>query len=495
MARLPNPGSDAGAWGTILNDYLSQIHKPDGTLKDGAVGATALADGAVGANTLSDDSVSSAAIATTNTPSSGQVLSYSGSGLAWATPSDVPADGSVTTVKIADGAVTAAKVANDVATQAEVDALSSVYRPLTDRLSRHSIPGYIAATTAGESVTFAQAAATSVTGTTYTFARLGGVSTANVDIDGDPVFRYGGTTSVQADAASPTYYVRAGGITGGSGQAARYLYTLRFMTDAADIELELRFISSPRTHRLYVDGKLADYRSVTSAGGNFFKWTFGSSKVRLIEIAQEDPSWHAVKVPSTYSIWKSPAPARRFFIIGDSIVAGASGVGRIDVSSTVLGRALGCEDVWNVGVGGTGWTNPGSGTTVYGDRAIVDVLPRVQVDDIVVFMGSRNDVDSATITSTAQSIVSQFSACRNVFMVGTITNLGQNARVQAAAANLGRPFIDLSGAITGTGTVAAPNGTGNADRYITSDGVHPSQAGHDYLGRRLFEGIVSFLPV
>lgn len=33
MSRLPTVGSDAGTWGTILNDYLSVEHNADGTLK------------------------------------------------------------------------------------------------------------------------------------------------------------------------------------------------------------------------------------------------------------------------------------------------------------------------------------------------------------------------------------------------------------------------------------------------------------------------------
>lgn len=37
MARLPQPGSDSGRWGSILNDYLSQVHRSDGTLKDGII--------------------------------------------------------------------------------------------------------------------------------------------------------------------------------------------------------------------------------------------------------------------------------------------------------------------------------------------------------------------------------------------------------------------------------------------------------------------------
>src|SRR5664280_1437005 len=33
MARLPTPGGDDGNWGTILNDFLSQEHNADGSLK------------------------------------------------------------------------------------------------------------------------------------------------------------------------------------------------------------------------------------------------------------------------------------------------------------------------------------------------------------------------------------------------------------------------------------------------------------------------------
>lgn len=33
MSRLPNPGSDSGVWGDVLNDFLSVEHNPDGTLK------------------------------------------------------------------------------------------------------------------------------------------------------------------------------------------------------------------------------------------------------------------------------------------------------------------------------------------------------------------------------------------------------------------------------------------------------------------------------
>lgn len=37
MPRLPIPGSDAGKWGDILNEYLSVSHNSDGTIKNSAV--------------------------------------------------------------------------------------------------------------------------------------------------------------------------------------------------------------------------------------------------------------------------------------------------------------------------------------------------------------------------------------------------------------------------------------------------------------------------
>ncbi len=63
MPRLPIPGQDSGTWGDILNDYLSQTHKPDGSLKDDSVGAAQIADSAVTSSAIAPNSVTNAAIA------------------------------------------------------------------------------------------------------------------------------------------------------------------------------------------------------------------------------------------------------------------------------------------------------------------------------------------------------------------------------------------------------------------------------------------------
>jgi len=47
MSRLPIPGSDKGSWGEVLNDYLTQAHATDGTLKANIVTTTSIADAGV----------------------------------------------------------------------------------------------------------------------------------------------------------------------------------------------------------------------------------------------------------------------------------------------------------------------------------------------------------------------------------------------------------------------------------------------------------------
>lgn len=45
MVRLPTPGGDAGNWGTILNEFLSQSHDSTGAIKTGSITSAHLAPG------------------------------------------------------------------------------------------------------------------------------------------------------------------------------------------------------------------------------------------------------------------------------------------------------------------------------------------------------------------------------------------------------------------------------------------------------------------
>jgi hypothetical protein len=119
MARLPTPGADENEWGDILNDYLSQAHNADGTIKSGAVSGSQLQDGSVSASKLSIG----------GTAGTTKMVGYNGTGLSWTVPD--PAVGgdltgtasnaqlaanAVTTTAIQDGAVTATKLADGTIT-------------------------------------------------------------------------------------------------------------------------------------------------------------------------------------------------------------------------------------------------------------------------------------------------------------------------------------------------------------------------------------------
>ncbi len=95
MARLPIPGGDDDTWGAILNEYLSQAHATDGSLKPSAVGDAApdASAGGAGIIQLANDlgGTASAPVVTglqgqsisTTTPANNQILVYNGAATQW----------------------------------------------------------------------------------------------------------------------------------------------------------------------------------------------------------------------------------------------------------------------------------------------------------------------------------------------------------------------------------------------------------------------------
>lgn len=179
MARLPTPGADAGQWGDILNEYLSQSHADDGTLKGGSVGApqlrpsavtnAAIADGAIqqskiaglpdvlaskaDAAALSAKANDGAVVHRTGDETIGGNKAFTGAvkvgGSDVVTNSDTrlsdsrtPTDGSVSTEKLANGAVTMEKLA-EVGTPGGIASLDADGRLLDAqaplRLSRENL--------------------------------------------------------------------------------------------------------------------------------------------------------------------------------------------------------------------------------------------------------------------------------------------------------------------------------------------------------------------
>lgn len=351
-------------------------------------------------------------------------------------------------------------------------------------------------------VTFATST-TIASGTTTGVKRLGNVTGADGDLALDPTFAIGGTPGMPANAASPNNRVRAALITGST--SIRYVPTFRFMCDAAEFEVSAVFPGSTFEYRMAVDGRasLGATALTPGAGSGFVKFAFGSAKTRMIDLTILDPDFLGVRVATGYNLWRPPQGfRRRLVVVGDSLAFGADGVQPTSMWCWDLARMISCDDVWLSAIGGTGWTTDGAGGANVGrfrGRIQTDLLPRLTADDVMLVVGSRNDADSVAITTEATTILGQLSAVRQLYAVGTFTNLAQNARVQAAASAVARPFLDASAWITGTGRTGAPAGNGNADRYIGgnsgTDPVHFAPAAVPYIAKRLRNAIEAQLPI
>ena len=93
MARLPQPGADNGTWGDILNEYLSQTLKTDGTLKNNVITTAHIQNGSI-----TETQLDTALQNKLNIVGSGGI-----------------ADGTITTLKLQDGAVTDIKISASAA--------------------------------------------------------------------------------------------------------------------------------------------------------------------------------------------------------------------------------------------------------------------------------------------------------------------------------------------------------------------------------------------
>ena len=120
MPRLPQPGGDGGNWGTILNEFLQQIHNADGSLKDSSVSSSKLTSNAVSETALNTSGGTNGDVLTKDssatsglrwgTPSSGGAVTLAGD-VTGPSGSTVIAAGAVTAAKLADGSVSSAKLA------------------------------------------------------------------------------------------------------------------------------------------------------------------------------------------------------------------------------------------------------------------------------------------------------------------------------------------------------------------------------------------------
>ena len=350
-----------------------------------------------------------------------------------------------------------------------------------------------------------------------------GVTLAGSDVTGRFLYLGAGNFTIGSGTPDSTYVLPISRYpnTRTSLASSQSTYSFSFGTDATAFQLRLNYQSAGHL-RLWVDGrKLTDLMQpipgTTPGNTHLLTVTLGVSKPRLIRFDCSVMPFGGIYLPPTAVMWKPPQPQKRAMVLGDSL-SGGSAMNTALGAGTWFNRAmqlLGYEDSWQEGIGGTGYITPGT-AVVFQDRVSVDVTP--WAPDVLFIWGGYNDNGGSqpAIDTAADLLYSTIETAlpnAEIFVIGCwsptgspgsgITNTDNTLRLSAAAAGI--PFISpVTGSIyntagtlvathgpwiTGTGNTSSPTGSGNADIYIGSDGVHPNDAGHAYIARRVYAAV------
>ncbi len=334
--------------------------------------------------------------------------------------------------------------------------------------------------------------------------------------------------SVRVDWQDPAVRVFAGRLLrtsfpGGGSSNGAYSYVsgayegggvvVEIMYDGANIDFAT--YGQGGAIQVLVDGVPAGPFLSVPGDGNFYSVNVSFNGVRAIRRLTFRSGTECIgfNTGPTDTIWRSPRQlGPRMIVMGDSYTEGA-GANLAEGFPAVMGRVLGLEDIWTSGSGGTGYLANGSpgapGRYTFRQRVGTDII--AYNPQIVLICGGINDTvnnasDAAALQTEAtllyRQILNNLQNCR-LYVCGPWrppaasngNTSAVNAALQAAVASVpGVKFIDVSHYFTGTGYAGAPAGDGNSDYYIGYDRVHPSAAGHLYIGTRLAGDFAALQP-
>jgi hypothetical protein len=343
-----------------------------------------------------------------------------------------------------------------------------------------------------------------------------GVALAGSDVTGP--FTYLGAGGFQIGASSPdTSYTLPTSKYPNTYASGQSVWSVEFGTDAQIFQVRMKYISTATMYRLSIDGrKVTDLMQssggTTAGSGHLITVDLGSAAPRRIRLDFTTFPFGGVYLPPTATMWQVPAQGGRLMVFGDSLSDGSAqntGAG----AGTWFARAarlLGATDAWEQARGGTGYVTVGSYATL-ADRLAADVIAWAP-DRLIVWAGyNDNGSNQATLKTAVDSLYASIKTGlpnAQVYVLGcwsptatpatSVSNT--DATLRTAAATAGFPFISpLTGSCyDATGTLVATQGafitSANAAAYIGGDSVHPTDAGHVYLSRRITSAMRALMP-
>lgn len=292
-------------------------------------------------------------------------------------------------------------------------------------------------------------------------------------------------------------------------------YFMDWDIDCVEFEFRLTIITSgAMTYRIYVDGfpLTADDVPLTGSNGQTkrIKLTFTDRKPRHIRVFTNCGNVGLTIGPND-TVWQAHRPlySKRCIFLSDSFGA-ANPTYSTEAFLYRAAEMLGWEPI-RCSQSGTGYDADGSGggRTDFLARVSTEVAPAAagtSLPVVGVIYGGTNDSQAQIETAPALVFAALAAALPGVpwYVFGVqypsgaadATRDAKTAalQTQAQAAPNVRLFTSPKTWFTGTGRVGATTGTGNSDLYTSSDALHPSSAGHKYIGARVAESISSAPP-
>jgi hypothetical protein len=336
-------------------------------------------------------------------------------------------------------------------------------------------------------------------------------------------------------------------LTGGLAQARRWLPGIRVVYSSDEIEVGIRAFGNS-AYRVWVNGKPTSdsFTSLTMTASSryWLKLAFGSAKSREVQVEfVGDIDIRGVVIKPTATLMKPASRRPRLSFFGDSLTAGAIGIGPKESCAAIASELLGCEN-WNLSIGGSGvfagspintriatdvasvqpdilvfWANQNDRATntmqAIADQTALDIraIKAASPDTVILLVGSSNQDGDATdangeildglLRGVATAEGAHFISVRDPLDV-----LSSTAAFSAAEANIvgdlrsyngfvWRCIVAKSGGaawsrtnwrstavLNGTGRVGTETGFGNRDLLIgASDNVHGLLAWHQVFGQ------------
>lgn len=306
-----------------------------------------------------------------------------------------------------------------------------------------------------------------------------------------------------------------GNIGSGLLDKSQWASAFEIVTDSDKVQFGY-YTSSAVKHMFQVDGQYVDFAGTPGNSANnadtFFLLTFASRKVRRIRalipsLPSKGPTLiKSIRISQTASIWKpNMSDVLRCGWLGDSYGEGTNSAASIypipnAAWPTLTCELLGIRDARQLSVGSTGYISTAGGTR----SKLRDQLPNYANQapfDLFVISHGYNDASNTPAAITAEALLA-YKALRAAHQKTPIVVLGCQAgaggpsaaqiatdgAIGAAVAQFADPlcaFAPVSTAtsswLNGTGSISAPNGTGNADFYIDPDKAHPALPGEEFL--------------